>query len=78
MSKTQLHRYVNDLTQLEYIQQTGGFMNKGFKYKVLYWDNIEALRTKIKSQLQKQIESLPKEKLAFQPIGTLNGTLEPA
>ncbi len=76
ISKTQLHRYITDLTQLEYIQQVGGFSNKGFKYKLLYWDNIEALRAKIKTQLQKQIEQLPTEnKPVFQHNGTLNGTL---
>lgn len=77
ISKTQLHRYISDLTQLEYIQQTGGFINKGFKYKLLYWDDIEALRNRIRTQLQKQIEKLPTEnKPAFQHSGTLNGTLQ--
>jgi DNA primase len=36
ISKTQLHRYLNDLLQLEYIRQSGGYANRGFSYKVMY------------------------------------------
>lgn len=61
MSKTRLHRYINDLVQLEYIQQTGGYANKGYRYKITYWDDIEALRAKIKKQLDGQIDDLPKD-----------------
>jgi DNA primase len=83
MSKTQLHRYINDLVQLEYIAQAGGYSNKGFKYKILYWDDIEKLRNRIKKQLEDQINSLSEKNKkqampAFQGNGTLNGTLQPA
>jgi len=79
VSKTRLHRYINDLTELQYIEQTGGFANKGYSYKITWWDDIEAMRSKIKTHLQKQIESLSKENtVAFQASGTLNGTLQPA
>jgi len=73
ISKTQLHRYMNELIELEYLQQTGGYTNKGFKYKISYWDNITKLRNEIREYLFNQINNL-----AFQPCGTLNGTLEPA
>jgi DNA primase len=58
VSKSQLHRYLQDLTQLEYIRQSGGYINKGFNYKVLYWDNIQLLRAKVKRHLQGQLDQL--------------------
>jgi DNA primase len=78
MSKSQLHRYINDLIELGYIQQIGGYANKGYRYKILYWDNIEAIREKIKNQLQSQIATMTKaeNKPMSQVVGTPNGTLE--
>lgn len=58
LSKTQLHRYLNDLEQLEYIRKSGGYSNRGFNYKVLYWDNIQAVRAKVKRHLQGQLDQL--------------------
>ena len=58
LSKTQLHRYLHDLMALEYIRQAGGFANKGFSYKVLYWDNITAIRARVKRHLQGQLDQL--------------------
>jgi DNA primase len=58
VSKSQLHRYLQDLTQLEYIRQSGGHINRGFNYKILYWDNIQALRAKVKRHLQGQLDQL--------------------
>jgi DNA primase len=57
VSKTQQHVYLNRLVQLEYVQQQG-FANRGFKYKIAYWDNILAVRSKIKESLQKQLQEL--------------------
>jgi hypothetical protein len=58
ISRAQLQRYINDLIQLEYIRQSGGHINRGFNYKVLYWDNIQALRAKVKRHLQGQLDQL--------------------
>lgn len=58
VSKSQLQRYLHDLEQLEYIRQSGGYSNRGFNYKVLYWDNIQALRAKVKRHLQGQLDQL--------------------
>jgi len=58
VSRAQLQRYINDLVQLEYIRQSGGHINKGFNYKVLYWDNIQVLRAKVKRHLQGQLDQL--------------------
>jgi DNA primase len=71
ISKTQLHRYLYELISLEYLQQTGGYANKGFKYRVSYWDNIQKLRNEIQDYLYNQIDNL-----AFQPLGTPDGTLQ--
>ena len=58
ISKTQMFRYINDLIELEYINQTGGYANRGFKYKISYWDDVQALRQRIRCHLQSQIEKL--------------------
>lgn len=71
LSKTQLFRYLNELMELEYLQQSGGYANRGFKYKIIYWDNVNRLRSEIKAYLFGQIE-----KLAFQSAGTPVGTPE--
>ena len=76
ISKTQVQRYINDLLSLEYIQQNGGYANKGFKYKIAYWDNIQHLRAKIKEHLQKQIEAIAGNNLATHTVGSLNGSLQ--
>ncbi|MCH4828219.1 hypothetical protein [Flavobacterium columnare] len=58
ISKTQLQRYINTLLELEYIKQSGGYNNKGIKYKITYWDNHQKLRAEIKDFLMNQIQSL--------------------
>jgi len=58
VSKTQIYRYFTDLLNLEYITQTGGYSNRGFKYKITYWDDIKALRDRIKAYLNNQLENL--------------------
>jgi energy-coupling factor transporter ATP-binding protein EcfA2 len=58
VSKTQCFRYFEQLELLEYIQRTGGYANRGFKYKIVYWDDMEKTRDKIKTALQKQLEVL--------------------
>jgi len=58
ISKTQLFRYIQSLTELEYIRQIGGYSNKGIRYKISYWDNYQKLRTEIKDYLMNQIQEL--------------------
>ncbi|HCA83508.1 MAG TPA: hypothetical protein DEP18_06945 [Flavobacteriales bacterium] len=58
VSKTQCFRYFEQLELLEYIQRTGGYANRGFKYKIVYWDDMEKTREKIKCELQKQLVAL--------------------
>ena len=45
------------LQELEYIQAVEGSVNKGFKYVVCYWDNMEKLKAKIKTELHNQLEA---------------------
>lgn len=65
MSKAQASRYLQTLLDLEYLQATG-FANKGFRYKVVYWDNYEALRKRIKDSLTMQTEALKQESESLQ------------
>ena len=57
VSKTQQHYYIQKLVQLEYIKQNG-FANRGFSYKIVYWDNIAAVRARIKDDLNNQLDKL--------------------
>ena len=57
-SKTQLQRYLNELVELEYISQSGGYQNRGYKYKILWWDDIVKVREGIKQYLKEQIDKL--------------------
>jgi hypothetical protein len=58
ISKTQQHSYFKELEELEYITQTNGHANRGFKYKISYWDSIDKLRAEIKEYLHNQLEKL--------------------
>lgn len=55
--KTQLQHYINQLVQLEYIKQFG-HGNKGYKYKISYFDDIQSVRKKLKDHFIKQIQNL--------------------
>jgi len=61
ISKSQLQRYINDLVELEYLQQMGGYANRGYKYKILWWDDIAKLREDVKEYLRNQIDKLNNE-----------------
>jgi DNA primase/energy-coupling factor transporter ATP-binding protein EcfA2 len=60
VGKTQQHHYINQLLSLEYIRQDG-YANRGFRYKIVHWDNYTALKERIKNQLQKQVERIKTE-----------------
>jgi len=57
LSKSQQHYYISRLVQLEYLQQRG-FANRGYRYKIAHWDNMAALRARIKDSLQNQLNAL--------------------
>lgn len=56
ISKTSAFKYVQTLQELEYIQAVEGTVNKGFKYVISYWDNMEKLKAKIKDDLNNQLQ----------------------
>jgi DNA primase len=55
VSKTQQHSYLTRLEDLEYIRQSGGYINRGLHYKIIHWDSYTALRAKIKTHLESQL-----------------------
>lgn len=55
--KTQLQYYINQLVQLEYLKQFG-HGNKGYKYKIFYFDDIQSVRKKLKEHFINQIKNL--------------------
>jgi DNA primase len=58
LSKTQQHRYLQQLLDLEYIKQVGGAVNRGFRYQVVYWDDNKALRKEIQTYMLEQLKEL--------------------
>ena len=58
VSKTRQHVYMQELQDFEYVQQVNGYANKGYRYKIGYWDSLEALRARIQDHLDKQLEKL--------------------
>ncbi|MEM6770429.1 MAG: hypothetical protein AAF597_07605, partial [Bacteroidota bacterium] len=61
ISKTQQHTYLTQLLELEYLKQVGGYANRGLTYKVEYWDDAEALRARLKSDLNAQLAQIEGE-----------------
>jgi DNA primase len=57
VGKTQQHHHLSRLVELEYLHKTG-FANRGFRYKIAHWDDMEATRGRIKTELLEQVESL--------------------
>ena len=57
VSKTRQHRQLSRLVELEYLRQEG-FANRGYRYKIAHWDDQTALRQRIKTELEAQIEAL--------------------
>jgi DNA primase/energy-coupling factor transporter ATP-binding protein EcfA2 len=57
VSKTQQHRYLSQLVQLEYLRQYG-FANRGYRYRIVHWDDMSKVRTDLKAHLQKQLGML--------------------
>jgi len=50
--------YMEDLELLEYVQKSGGYANRGFKYKVVYWDDMEKIKQRIKTELHEQLKKI--------------------
>lgn len=61
ISKTGLHRFITELTELEYLQEMRYNGNKGNTYQIRYWDDYKKVRTEVKQFLQTQIDDLKDE-----------------
>ena len=57
ISKTGMQRYINTLLELEYLMQQG-HPNRGYRYKISYWDDNAGLRERIKRSLKEQLKAL--------------------
>ncbi len=57
IGKTQQHYYIARLVEMEYLKQYG-FANRGYRYKIAHWDNMAALRQRIKSDLKQQLNEM--------------------
>lgn len=58
ISKSQMQRYMYALQHLGYVHQSGGYINKGLRYKIDYWDNHHKTRLEIRDFLEKQLATL--------------------
>ena len=58
VSKSQLQRYIYDLRGLEYIVLSDGHINKGYRYRIIYWDDITRIRSRLKRHLEGQLAQL--------------------
>lgn len=58
ISKTSAFRYMLSLQELEYIQVVEGSVNRGFKYIIAYWDDMDKIKKKIRQELHRQLEAL--------------------
>lgn len=58
LSNTPVNNYIRLLLEMEYIQISEGSMNRGFKYVITQWDNLEKLKAKIKGDLDNQLKQL--------------------
>ena len=58
ISKTQLFRFITELTEMEYLKENKYNGSKGHTYKVQYFDDYQKVRTDVKQFLQKQIDEL--------------------
>ena len=58
LSKSQMQRYMEELKQLEYISIAEGTINKGFKYKITYVDDMAKIRARVKQELMEQLKRL--------------------
>ncbi|MEZ0007943.1 hypothetical protein ABH942_003329 [Flavobacterium sp. 28YEA47A] len=58
LSKTPANNCIKLLQEMEYIKAVEGSPNKGFRFIVSYWDNLEKLKANIKEDLNSQLEQL--------------------
>ncbi len=55
LSKSALAQNLKELVELEYLQIASGSEYRGYHYKISYWDDNEAMRSRIRHYLDQQI-----------------------
>ena len=58
LSQSQVQRYIDALTGLEYLTKTYVSQRNTHHYKISYWDSLENLRSRIRKHLNDQLENL--------------------
>ncbi|MFC7773987.1 hypothetical protein [Flavobacterium sp. GCM10027622] len=58
LSNTPAYNYIKQLQEMEYIQAVEGSVNRGFKYVISHFDNLEKVKAKIKEDLSNQLKQL--------------------
>jgi len=58
ISKSRMQRYIQRLLDFGYIVQSGGYINRGLRYRIDYRDNYAMMRAKIKEDLMSQIRAV--------------------
>ena len=58
LSKTGCQNYFNNLLELEYISKTMVGRRNSYFYKIMYWDDLEAIRDGIKVHLNRQLKKM--------------------
>ncbi len=58
ISKTHAFRHFTELEEYEYLIKTGRGTHGATRYKIIFWDDNQALRNQIKHNLSKQLEGL--------------------
>ena len=57
ISESQMRRFMGTLERMEYVQQRG-FSNRGYRYKISFWDDNEVLRHRIQKGISDQLAVL--------------------
>jgi hypothetical protein len=58
ISKTATFRYMHLLQELEYIQAVEGSYNRGLKFSISFWDDMDRLKSRIRKELHRQFQAL--------------------
>ena len=57
-SKSHISRFIIELKNLEYIQIESGSSNKGYLYRILFWDDIDKTKEKLKKEIELQLNQI--------------------
>jgi energy-coupling factor transporter ATP-binding protein EcfA2 len=58
VSKSQLQRHMGSLLSYGYVYQSGGYLNRGLRYRIDFWDNHHKTRADLRDYLHNQLQTL--------------------